>query len=109
MKKRTVTITSRKAAITKDAASGMLNQADIEEITKELEGYICAFDSPESANIAGARYDPDTETMVITFKGGKDYAYNKFPEIDWRLFEEAPSKGKHFSNYIKPFWTGRAL
>lgn len=73
--------------------------------------YPRSFRSPESSNVKGAHYDPDTQLLTVEFNTGtgKEYGYAPFPEEEWREFLEAESKGKFFSARVRPFFTGRAL
>lgn len=71
--------------------------------------YPCSFRSPESSNVKGARYDPDTLLLVVEFNTGKEYGYSPVPEEMWVEFLDADSKGKFFSSRIRPFYVGRAL
>lgn len=73
------------------------------------DDYPHQFDSPESSNVAGATYDAESESLTITFRGGKRYAYATFPVNLWREFVGAASKGKFFAERIRPFFAGKPL
>lgn len=74
-----------------------------------------SFESPESSNIAGASYDPDTLTLTIQFKGHRgqperSYAHSgSFTMAQWEEFSAAPSKGQFFAEQIKPLFELRRI
>lgn len=69
------------------------------------------FESPESSTIEQALYDPDTQTLRVTFKRGKGktetYQYDKIEPMLWADFYSAPSKGSFFALNIRPRYVGR--
>lgn len=69
-----------------------------------------SFESPESSTISQAIYDSSTEIMRIYFKRqGKDndcYEYRQVPAILWADFAAADSKGRFFSERIRPHYRG---
>jgi hypothetical protein len=60
-----------------------------------------SFLSPESSNIAGATYDDNAGTLVVTFNNGGEYEYLGVSPIVWTSFKRAPSKGRYFARNIK--------
>lgn len=66
-----------------------------------------SFESPDSASIEKASYDPKTETMLVTLRPGKTYGYGNIPAATWKQFVDAPSKGKFFQSAIRPNHLGR--
>ena len=69
-----------------------------------------SFVSPESSNIAGASFNPETSTLVVQFRGhigqpDRLYAARDFTLAQWQMFLDAPSKGKFFAEQIKPLFT----
>lgn len=73
-----------------------------------------SFESPESSAVASASYDPDTHLLTLSLKRpNKDqpervvqYTYAGFPEGNWKLFVEATSKGRYFSEVVRPLFVG---
>lgn len=68
-------------------------------------------DCNRSSDMAWARYESNSETLEIDFKGkdGKykeTYSYAQFPVEEWRAFCSAPQKGKHFAFEIRPHYPG---
>lgn len=82
----------------------------------EVDGYITMFESPESHLVARAEYDRDTNIMLLTLKdtsrkgreGEKVYRYS-IPENLWNEFTTAASKGRFFSQVIRPSYAGRPV
>lgn len=71
-----------------------------------------SFESPESALIVSARYDPSTFEMWLTMKskqGESLYQYAGFPSDLWQEFQAAPSKGQFFSAHIRPLFSGHKV
>lgn len=69
-----------------------------------------SFQSPESSTIVSAVYDPDTETLLVTFRhDDSTYRYDKCPLILWRDFLESQSKGKFFAGAIRPMLAGKKV
>ncbi len=78
-----------------------------------------------SKQVHWARYNEDTKTLEVDFKdlknGGKQstYSYHErlnpdktpnpphgFTMAEWRAFQDAPSKGSHFAQYIRNNYRG---
>lgn len=59
-----------------------------------------------SSNLQSAGYDPDTQTLRVEFKGGKQYDYHGVPEEMHQSFWSAPkngsSHGSYFHSIIEP-------
>ncbi|MBS0985772.1 KTSC domain-containing protein [Acetobacter thailandicus] len=55
----------------------------------------------QSRAIRTATYDVTTGTLIITFKTGKAYTYNKVPPSVIAQFESAPSAGAYYDRRIK--------
>lgn len=72
-----------------------------------------AFETPESSVIAGASYDASARMLLVSVKRGpnvsKDYIYNGYPAHEWAEFVQADSKGKYFSERIRPRYVGKPL
>lgn len=54
-----------------------------------------------SSMISMADYNESTQTLTLTFKGGKAYAYAAVPPNVYKEFEDASSPGKYFLANIK--------
>jgi hypothetical protein len=55
----------------------------------------------ESSNILASNYDVSTNTLIITFKRGAQYAYKNVGKTDYTRFELADSQGKVLNSHIK--------
>ena len=65
-----------------------------------------SFSSPQSSNVAGARYDTSTRTLEIDFHRSGTYVYHDFPKSRWENFRKATSKGTFLATHIKPKFKG---
>lgn len=54
-----------------------------------------------SEALQGAAYEPETETLTVTFRSGSSYDYEGVPEGIWQQFKEAASAGTFWRNNIK--------
>ena len=69
-----------------------------------------SFESPESSTIASASYDPLRLELTITFHyRQRPYLYGGISGDLWAGFVMASSKGKYFSDMIRPLYLGRPL
>ena len=59
-----------------------------------------------SSLIAADGWDESRTTLVIQFHGGKAYQYSGLSPQTHAAYEAAPSKGKYFSQHIKPNVSG---
>ena len=64
---------------------------------------------PNSSLIAADGWSSDYTQLVIRFHGGKTYQYSGLTPKIHRDYEAAPSKGKYFSQNIKPYVTGTLI
>ena len=62
----------------------------------------CTFDS---TNVIASEYNQGTQDLVITFKSGAKYKYDKVSSTDYMRFEIAESQGKVFNSHIKKYPT----
>lgn len=60
-----------------------------------------AMHSVTSSNIDAIGHDPDTNTLVVEFKGGARYKYSPITEEAYIGFSNAPSQGIWFSKNIR--------
>ena len=63
----------------------------------------------KSSSISKIGYDPTVREMAITFTSGATYIYREVSLLDFAEFMNAESKGKHFHNYIKPYYEGKIM
>lgn len=54
----------------------------------------------KSSNIIKTEYDIETEKMIVNFKNGFTYEYDKVPHKVYSQFRLAESQGKFFSTII---------
>lgn len=54
-----------------------------------------------SSNLKSAAYDPDTQTLRVTFVTGSVYEYSSVPRAVYDGLLTAPSAGRFFNNNIK--------
>lgn len=67
---------------------------------------VSEFQSPESSNIDGARYNGATREMTVFFRKGPAYFFAEIPAGVWAGFVASSSKGSYFSTTIRPLYTG---
>lgn len=58
-------------------------------------------DCAGSSNMEGAEYDPSDQTLVVTFKSGRQYEFFGVEQEIWDLWQTASSKGRYFNDVIK--------
>lgn len=56
----------------------------------------------DSSNLMVSEYNQLTKDLVISFKNGGVYKYDKVPATDYMRFEMADSQGKMLNKLIKP-------
>jgi hypothetical protein len=54
-----------------------------------------------SSNLASVGYDPDSETLEITFRRSGTYVYDRVPQARYDGLMAAWSKGTYFAYHIK--------
>lgn len=54
-----------------------------------------------STNIAAVSYDPDAQTLTVTFVSGDVYEYADVPDSVYRGFTAAGSAGKYFFRNVR--------
>lgn len=79
----------------------------------EITDVPLSFDSPDSASVVRASYDPRTAQLTVELKRTRGitatYIYDSYPSKEWIDFEAAPSKGKFFAGRIRPLYSGRQI
>jgi hypothetical protein len=56
----------------------------------------------DSSAVDWARYDPESGTLDIQYKGGDRYSYFEVPERVYRELRQASSAGEYVNLEIKP-------
>ena len=54
-----------------------------------------------SSSISKLGYDPNTQIMLVVFRTGSTYEFNKVSFDDYQKVFSSPSIGKSFKNIIK--------
>lgn len=54
-----------------------------------------------SSHIDTVAFDPDTDTLTVTFASGESYDYMNVPPQVYRAFTAAGSAGQYFQRHIK--------
>lgn len=57
----------------------------------------------ESSMIGSSNYNPETNELIVTFKGGTSYSFQNVLTEDYQAFTEAESAGKAFNQYIRKY------
>jgi hypothetical protein len=57
----------------------------------------------ESSMIDSSNYNPETNELIVTFKGGSSYSFNGVVTEDYQAFSESESAGKAFNQYIRKY------
>lgn len=55
----------------------------------------------KSSHVDHVKYDQANKTLIVTFRNGTTYHYNGVSLLDYTLFKNAKSHGKHLSSFIK--------
>lgn len=61
--------------------------------------------SVTSSNLASVGYDPDSETLEITFKSSGTYVYFGVPHSAYAGLMSAYSKGSYFAAHIRDYYS----
>jgi hypothetical protein len=56
----------------------------------------------ESSAIERARYDPESATLDLWYRGGDRYSYFQVPSDIYAALRDAPSAGEYVNREIKP-------
>ena len=68
-------------------------------LSEKIEGKIIEV-LIESSNLKSAKYDTESENLVVTFNSGAIYEYNNVPWDKFTKFRMAKSQGKYFNESI---------
>jgi hypothetical protein len=55
---------------------------------------------PDSSHIKKITYDSDTESMIVSYKGGETYEFYNIPAKLFETLLTAPSAGRFMNDYI---------
>lgn len=67
--------------------------------SEKIEGKLI-INEIESSNVIKTIYDTGEEKLLVTFKNGAEYEYEKVPHKIYTRFRMAESQGKYFSKEI---------
>ena len=54
----------------------------------------------DSSAISNARYDHNTQRLIVRFTNESSYQYKNVPLFYWRGLQNSSSKGKFINNFI---------
>jgi hypothetical protein len=57
----------------------------------------------ESTMIDSSNYNPETNELIVTFKGGSAYSFKDVVTEDYKAMVEGESVGKAFNQYIRKY------
>jgi hypothetical protein len=63
----------------------------------------------ESSNLVKTEYDIETQSMIVEFKNGTKYEYEKVPHRIYSEFRLSESQGKYFSSSISKTYKYKKL
>ena len=63
----------------------------------------------ESSNLVKTEYDTETQSMIVEFKNGTKYEYEKVPHRIYSEFRLSESQGKYFSSSISKTYKYKKL
>lgn len=79
------------------AAIGALTGNQLSKISAALRTEL----TPQSSNVRGYSYDPKTQSLLITYRGGSTYRYKNVPPAVARSMKRSKSKGKAVNRRVK--------
>ena len=56
----------------------------------------------KSGHVEAVQYDSDTQELVVTFRGSRDYTYEGVTENEVAQLSSSESAGKFIDGFIKP-------
>jgi hypothetical protein len=75
----------------------------------EFEEPILTKEWPESSMIGKTEFDPENESLIVTFKNGKRYLYRGVPMAEWEKLIATTSIGKYLNAQIKGQYPSEAM
>jgi hypothetical protein len=73
-------------------------------ISEKIEGKLIEV-SIQSSNLSSAKFNTETEDLIVNFKNGAVYEYSKVPWEKFTKFRLAESQGKFFNENIAKKYT----
>jgi len=73
-------------------------------VSEKIEGKLIEV-TIQSSNLSSAKFNTETEDLIISFNNGAIYEYNKVPWEKFTKFRLAESQGKFFNENIAKKYT----
>jgi hypothetical protein len=77
-------------------------------ISEKIEGKLIEV-TIQSSNLSSAKFNTETEDLIVSFNNGAIYEYNKVPWEKFTKFRLAESQGKFFNENIARKYTYKKL
>jgi hypothetical protein len=77
-------------------------------ISEKIEGKLIEV-TIQSSNLSSAKFNTETEDLIVSFNNGAIYEYNKVPWDKFTKFRLAESQGKFFNENIARKYTYKKL
>jgi hypothetical protein len=77
-------------------------------VSEKIEGKLIEV-TIQSSNLSSAKFNTETEDLVVSFNNGAIYEYNKVPWEKFTKFRLAESQGKFFNENIARKYTYKKL
>jgi hypothetical protein len=77
-------------------------------VSEKIEGKLIEV-TIQSSNLSSAKFNTETEDLIISFNNGAIYEYNKVPWEKFTKFRLAESQGKFFNENIARKYTYKKL
>lgn len=61
------------------------------------------------SHVEAIKYDDETKSLIITFRGGRQYQYSDVPKDLADGLHQSPSKGSFIHSYIKNKFTHKTI
>ncbi len=77
-------------------------------VSEKIEGKLIEV-TIQSSNLSSAKFNTETEDLIVSFNNGAIYEYNKVPWEKFTKFRLAESQGKFFNENIARKYTYKKL
>ena len=77
-------------------------------ISEKIEGKLIEV-TIQSSNLSSAKFNTETEDLIVSFNNGAIYEYNKVPWEKFTKFRLAESQGKFFNENIAKKYTYKKI
>jgi hypothetical protein len=77
-------------------------------ISEKIEGKLIEV-TIQSSNLSSAKFNTETEDLIVSFNNGAIYEYNKVPWEKFTKFRVAESQGKFFNENIAKKYTYKKI